>query len=112
MPPLDGYHVFNDILFRGKIRLSEKGFRIGMLVVMILAAQGILGNMETATEQLASIDLGGMVADVDALVTTAQNSLTETMKKLDTVDFKALNKAISDLSAVVEPLSKVMKAFS
>ena len=24
--------------------------------------QGILGNMETATEQLASIDLGGMVA--------------------------------------------------
>lgn len=74
--------------------------------------QGILGNMETATEQLASIDLGGMVADVDTLVTTAQNSLTETMKKLDTVDFKALNKAISDLSAVVEPLSRVMKAFS
>ena len=74
--------------------------------------QGILGNMETATEQLASIDLGGMVSDVDTLVATAQNSLTETMKKLDTVDFKALNKAISDLSAVVEPLSKVMKAFS
>lgn len=74
--------------------------------------QGILGNLETAAEQLASFDLGGIAADVDILVTTAQDSLTETMKKLDTVDFKALSKAISDLAAVVEPLSKVMRAFS
>lgn len=48
MPPLDGYHVFNDIVFKGRIRLSERGFRIGMLVVMILAAQGILGELISA----------------------------------------------------------------
>ena len=48
LPPLDGYHVFNDIVFKGRIRLSERAFRVGMLVVMILAAQGILGELISA----------------------------------------------------------------
>ena len=74
--------------------------------------QSVLSNLETTTEQLSSIDLSGMVENVNTLVITAQEGLTETMKKLDTVDFKTLNKAIADLSAVVEPLSKFIKAFS
>ncbi len=48
LPPLDGYHVFNDLLLRGKLYLSEKAFRIGMLVVLILSAQGILGRIISA----------------------------------------------------------------
>ena len=48
LPPLDGYHVFNDILFKGRIRLSERAFNIGMIVVMILAAKGILGRIISA----------------------------------------------------------------
>ncbi|MBR5302980.1 MAG: site-2 protease family protein [Clostridia bacterium] len=48
LPPLDGYHVFNDLLFKGRIRLSERAFNIGMVVVMILAAQGILGEIISA----------------------------------------------------------------
>ena len=45
IPPLDGYHVVNDILFRGKIRLDPRAFRIAMLAVMVLAATGVLGNL-------------------------------------------------------------------
>ena len=48
LPPLDGYHVFNDILFKGRIRLSERAFNIGMVIVMILAAKGILGDIISA----------------------------------------------------------------
>ena len=48
LPPLDGYHVFNDLLFNGRIHLSERAFDIGMVVVMILAAQGILGRIISA----------------------------------------------------------------
>ena len=65
--------------------------------------QSLLTELETAAQQLARIDLTGMVADVEVLVTTAQQSLTETMGKLDTIDFQTLNKAIDDLAAVVEP---------
>lgn len=78
---------------------------------IISQMETVLGNLETTTEQLAAADLGGMVADVDALVTAGQESLVEAMEKLNTIDFDALNSAITDLQKVVEPLSKVMKMF-
>ena len=48
LPPLDGYHVLNDLVLRGKLFLSEKAFRIGMLIVLILSAQGVLGRIISA----------------------------------------------------------------
>ena len=48
LPPLDGYHVFNDIVFKGRFQLSQRAFRIGMLVVLVLSAQGILGRIISA----------------------------------------------------------------
>lgn len=48
LPPLDGYHVLNDLVFRGRFHLSQKAFRIGMLVVLILSAQGVLGRIISA----------------------------------------------------------------
>ena len=74
--------------------------------------QTVLTNLETTTQQLAQIDLSGMVTGVDTLVTTAQEGLNQTMGKLNTIDFATLNKAIEDLAAVVEPMSRILKAFS
>ena len=74
--------------------------------------QTVLTNLETTTEQLARIDLTGMVSGVDTLVTTAQQGLNDTFGKLDAIDFDTLNKAITDLAAVVEPLSKISRMLS
>ena len=35
-PPLDGFHVFNDILLRGKLHLSAQAFRVSMLALLVL----------------------------------------------------------------------------
>ena len=45
LPPLDGYHVVNDLVFKGRFQLSQQAFRIGMLIVMVLAWQGWLGRI-------------------------------------------------------------------
>lgn len=45
LPPLDGYHVANDIIFKGRFQLSHQAFRIAMVLVLILSARGILGNI-------------------------------------------------------------------
>ena len=71
----------------------------------------VLSDLEQATRQLSVMDFTGMVEDVDTLVTTAQSSLEQTMGKLNSIDFETLNKAIEDLSKVVEPMSKLMKVF-
>ena len=78
---------------------------------VITQMQTVLSNLEKTTSQLAQMDLASMVSDVDALVTTGQQSLEQTMAKLDGIDFNTLNKAIKDLAAVVEPLAKVSSMF-
>ena len=71
----------------------------------------VLVNLEQATEQFAVVDFQAMVEDGDALVATGQESLEQTMEKLNTIDFKTLNQAIKDLAKVIEPLVKVAKVF-
>lgn len=78
---------------------------------VITQMQTVLGNLEQTTQQLASVDFGSMVSNVDALVSTGQESLQQTMEKLNSIDFDALNKAVEDLAAVVEPLSKFANMF-
>lgn len=73
--------------------------------------QTVLSDLEKTTAQLSVMDFTGMVNDVDTLVTTAQQSLEQTMGKLNTIDFDTLNKAIADLAKVVEPMSKLMNVF-
>ncbi len=45
IPPLDGYHVVNDLLFKGRIQLSAYAFRIAMIIVLMLSYRGILGRI-------------------------------------------------------------------
>lgn len=78
-----------------------------------LAAQAetVLTNLETVTNDLADADLAGMVENVDGLVTATQEGLTQALEKINTMDIDALNKAIGNLSAVVEPMAKFFGAF-
>ena len=45
IPPLDGYHVVNDIVFKGRIQLSRTAFQAAMLLVLFLSWRGILGRL-------------------------------------------------------------------
>ena len=78
---------------------------------MTTQAETVMTNMETVTQALADADLGSMVENVNALTQDSQVIVAEAMEKLDTIDIDTLNKAIKDLSDVVEPLAKVSKFF-
>lgn len=81
-------------------------------------AEIVLGNLESVTNELANSDLTGMVKDIDALVenvdglvTTSQQGVTEAVGKINAINFDALNDAIKDLSEVIEPIAKFFKSF-
>ena len=81
-------------------------------------AENVLRNLESVTTQLAQADLADMVEDVDALVAnvdglvaTSQEGVEQTIEKLNAIDFDALNKAIKDLSDVIEPIAKFFNTF-
>ena len=79
---------------------------------LTMQTESVLTNLEVVTDQLAGMDLGSMVENVDELVLTSQEGVEQTMKKLNTIDFDTLNGAIDDLAAVVEPLSRFFGVFS
>ena len=49
-----------------------------------------------------------MIANVDRLVTSNNESLNEAMGNFNNVDFEGLNNAIRDLESVVEPLANLL----
>ena len=75
---------------------------------VVTQMQSVLTNLETATEELASLDISSMMEGVDELVSSGQEGLAQTMEKLNTIDIDTLNKAIQNLSAVVEHFAKLI----
>lgn len=71
----------------------------------------VLTNLEVVTEQLAGMDLGTMVQNVDDLVVTSQAGVEQAVSRFNSIDFKTLNQAIGDLADVVEPLAKFFQVF-
>jgi len=55
IPPLDGYHIFNDILLKGRLNLNYNTFQIMRVVLLVLclsgALSGILNTAFDAVEQ-------------------------------------------------------------
>ena len=45
IPPLDGFHVVNDILLKGKLRLNQRLFQICQGLLMVLMFTGALGGI-------------------------------------------------------------------
>jgi len=73
--------------------------------------QVVLANLTQVTDQLADMDLGSMIENVDELVVTSQSGVDQAMKKLNAIDFETLNQAIEDLSDVVEPMANFFNIF-
>ena len=47
IPPLDGYHIFNDILLKGKLRLNPQVFQIAQVALIVLCLTGGLSSILT-----------------------------------------------------------------
>lgn len=95
------------------------------LQTAVAQAETVLTNLESVTTELAKTDLGNMVENVDSLVKnvdsliqdvgklvhTSQDGVEQTMGKIDAIDFETLNKAIENLSKVIEPIAKFFNVF-
>ena len=66
-----------------------------------------------------SVEVNTVISDAQVLIDNSNtmvedntDAITETVQKMNQVDFEALNKAINDLSDVVEPLANFFNKFS
>ena len=47
LPPLDGYHIFNDVILRGRLRLNADAFRWAQIALYALLLTGVLTSLLT-----------------------------------------------------------------
>lgn len=45
IPPLDGYHLVNDTLLKGKLNLNQQTFQIAQIALLVLCFSGVLSNL-------------------------------------------------------------------
>lgn len=74
--------------------------------------QEISRQLAQVAEELGSVDWESMTGNISDLAQSAQTSLESAMTAIDQLDIQGLNKAITDLTAVIEPLAKVMRKLS
>ena len=72
--------------------------------------------MEHAEKTMTTIDkIAGdaqtLIKDADKMVTDNTDAVTQTVKKLNEVNFDTLNEAIENLNAAVKPLAEFAKMF-
>lgn len=80
--------------------------------IMLQASETIVladAAIESITEMSATITEMG--DNMDAFITENSESIADVMKKVEAVDFETLNKAIKDLSDVVEPFANFFGRF-
>lgn len=68
IPPLDGYHLLNNIIFRGKLQMNRKTFMVAEVAMIALILSGVLDSflgtaLFTVYEFLLNgfLSLGGLV---------------------------------------------------
>ena len=119
------------MLFYAKIRtLATLVVAAGIIYSAIVVLPSVLGTVQQAKQVMAqvsdTIDLAdtaiesitemsksitGMGDNMDAFITENANSVEEIMKKIESVDFEGLNKAIKDLGDTVEPFANFFGKF-
>lgn len=45
IPPLDGYHIFNDLIFRGKLSNNPRFMQMSSMILFVLMFTGAIGNL-------------------------------------------------------------------
>ena len=97
--------MLNDVAVQAETVMRN----IGQVSAQLAQAdwQGLISDLETVSNQMANANLGSIVEEVNGLVQSSQVGLEQTMEKFNSIDFDTLNKAINDLSKVVEPLAKL-----
>ena len=64
IPPLDGFHVVNDLLLKGRLKLSGKAFRIFhmALIVLMFSTDIVSRVISTAVSFVQGLVLGGFLS--------------------------------------------------
>ena len=91
-----------------------KVFRfIGQLEETVMEVDNLLVDVKSITKDVNDLadNVNSLVDNTNNMVTDNMGAITDIVQSLNEIDFDTLNKAITDLSDVVEPLGNMVRYF-
>ncbi len=91
-----------------------KVFRfIGQLEETVMEVDNLLVDVKSITKDVNDLadNVNSLVDNTNNMVTDNMGAITDIVQSLNEIDFDTLNKAITDLSDVVEPLGNFARYF-
>ena len=91
-----------------------KVFRfIGQLEETVMEVDNLLVDVKSITKDVNDLadNVNSLVDNTNNMVTDNMGAITDIVQSLNEIDFDTLNKAITDLSDVVEPLGNCARYF-
>lgn len=76
---------------------------------IIAQTDAVVANLDTITSDLASIKIQETMDNVNQLVIQSGENMDAAFAQVEAIDIESLNQAITDLQAVIQPLSKLFK---
>ena len=91
--------------------LQQVNEKLTQVEAAITQVQSTMSEVEKTVVQAQDSlkDIDEMVGNVNELVEANTEGLTNTVTKINEIDFQKLNDSIADLNAVIEPLSKLFR---
>ena len=86
-------------------------FYMPKINLLLSDAQVSVNNLNKITTELTRTDFNGLVDDVGNLVESTQDGVTSAVGKLNSVNIEQLNKAIQDMTDVIEPMANFFNKF-
>ena len=86
---------------------------IGELQDTIVEVDNLIVDVNSITKDVSDLagNVNNLVDNTNDMVTENMGAISEIVQSINDVDFDTLNKAITDLSAVVEPLGNMVRFF-
>lgn len=91
--------------------LVYAAFLIPKIDTLLKDAQASVTNINKITDEIADTDIAKMVGNVNQLVETSQDGVANAIGKMDEINIDQLNRAIKDLTDVIDPLANFFNKF-
>lgn len=102
--------LYSGLLLILIVTITAAALFLGPQIADVLkTTQTVTKDLEKVASELEGVDISGMLANVNDLVSDSQATVQEALRQMQAVDIETLNEAIDSLYQIINPLSSLFR---
>ncbi|MCI8514501.1 MAG: hypothetical protein HFI93_07730 [Lachnospiraceae bacterium] len=102
--------LYSGLLLILIVTITAAALFLGPQIADVLkTTQTVTKDLEKVASELEGVDISGMLANVNDLVSDSQATVQEALRQMQAIDIETLNEAIDSLYQIINPLSSLFR---